>query len=570
MSRDIDTTGRKPNKAMVQEQVNALFKSGKDDYSSLTHLRAKFGDEDVVDAVFEEYKNRQEMLIKKARRFKELIMSRYSSHQLAFPDLLRKAKKYKKKYELSDSEFQYFLNLSLTDKMYSNMEFMLPNTTMSRTLGYGASMIGTEKLRVKANEMDVLQDIMRMYGETKTLHSNLVLQTLQYTDCAPEALVGQFKPQLNDPYSFVHPVVAALFIPKVEILEEQMLLSNLAEIVKRKHEGQAQLTKPNFDLYWSLITDPNDTVCDTESPLRDLRNRVQLQTRLYDSVLNLRQGKYYQDKLNEFLHALENCKNNVYDAPDLTYVKDEGTMLRRLLGAFSLRPTTVSTVPFFGYVTSNPHLDPRSVNQITHIPMITMRLPYNVNNADVSVNLKDAISQAQWYVENKMLVPKTQNIIMSRQVLFFYVGRRYQTINVGRMNNPYNFTKLPMTVTGHEALNDMPVNYEERIQLGDETFQLRSVLFVERSKAMKNLILGCTAGIVVPVDPKVRRYEESYMLYDPQGAGVLNDMGSTYLRNAPFTEIPKNEPFNNAGRVESFYNRAATRGSVFMYVRVTE
>ncbi|MBA42461.1 MAG: hypothetical protein CMF62_00440 [Magnetococcales bacterium] len=555
---------------MIQQKVNEIFKSGKDDYAALAHLRGQFGDEDVVDAVFEAYKDRQEMLVNKARKFKELIMSRYSSHNLSFPDLLKKARKYKKKYELSDSEFQYFLNLALTDKLYKNLQFMLPNTTMSRTLGYGATLATSDRLRVPANEMDVLQDILKMHGETRTLHSNLVLQTLEYKDCAPEALVGQFRPQRDDPYSYVHPIVAALFLPKVQVLEEHMLLSNMAELIKRKHEGKQLLTKPNFDLYWSLITDPNDTVCDLESPMRDLKTRVQLQTRLYDSVLNLRQGKYYQDKLNEFLVALDSCKNNIYDAPDLTYVKDEGTMLRRLLGAFSLRPTTVSTVPFFGYVTSNPHISPRSVNQVTHVPMITMRLPHGGSKSGLSVHLKEAISQAQWYVENRMLVPKTQNIIMSREVLFFYVGRRYQTINVGRASHPYNFTKLPMTVSGHEALNDMTVNYDEVIQLGDESFQLRSVVFVERSKAMKNLITGCTAGIIQPLDIPNGRYEEGCFLYDPQGAAIMENMGSgsEYKRNPPITQIPKTDPWENVGHVESFSTAASTRGTIFMYQRI--
>jgi hypothetical protein len=126
-----------------------------------------------------------------------------------------------------------------------------------------------------------------------------------------------------------------------------------------------------------------------------------------------------------------------------------------------------------------------------------------------------------------------------------------------------------MTVTGHEALNDMTVNYDEVITLGDETFQLRSVVFVERSKTMKNLITGCTAGIVVPIDLEKGVFRSSYMVYDPQGAGDLVDSGSSYTEDAPVMEIPGTGTYASLPGVESFYERASTRGTVFMYVRST-
>ena len=52
-----------------------------------------------------------------------------------------------------------------------------------------------------------------------------------------------------------------------------MLIASIANIVKCKHDGKPILTKPEYELHWDLITDPNDTVCDMESPMRDLRNR---------------------------------------------------------------------------------------------------------------------------------------------------------------------------------------------------------------------------------------------------------------------------------------------------------
>jgi len=570
MSRDTDTTTRL-NKEMIKKNVNELFKHNKTDVEALAMIRSKHGDEAVVDAIFDSFKDLKESLEKKANRFKELILTRYSKYNLSKKDLIKKALKYKKNHpesDINDSTFNYFMNLVLNTNTSNN--FSLPNTQMSQTMGHGMQVTAS-KLRVPADEMDVLQDILKIAGESRVMHSNVVLQTMAYEDCAAEALCGRYDAKKDDPYSFVHPIVAALFLPKVKVLEETMLLSNIGEMIKRKHEGKQIQTKPNFDLYWNIVTDPNGIVCDTESSIKDLRNRANLQTKLYDAVLNLRNGRYYNQRMGEFLNALNMCQNNIYDAADLTFVRDEGTMIRRLLGAFSLRPTTVTTTPLFGTVTSNPQIDPRSLSNITHVPMITMRLPVNAPK-DTTVNLKDTISQAQWYVENRALVPKTQNIVMSREVLFFYVGRRYQTINYSRMSHPYNFSNLPLTVSGTETLNDTHVQFDETITLGDEKFCLRSVVFVESAKNMKNIVTGCTAGIVLPADLERGILQNEYVVYDPYISTTLYDNGTSYDRVNPVHYVNRIEPLHapNVGVADSFYERASKRGTVFMYVRKTD
>ncbi len=115
------------------------------------------------------------------------------------------------------------------------------------------------------------------------------------------------------------------------------------------------MTKPDFELYWDLITDPNESVCAIDSAIKDLRNRYVLQTKIWESVLNLRQGRYYQDNLQEFLMAVDNCKGNIIDCPDQTYVKDEGSILRRILAAFAIRPTIVRTTRLYGLLGGEAH-----------------------------------------------------------------------------------------------------------------------------------------------------------------------------------------------------------------------
>jgi hypothetical protein len=302
----------------------------------------------------------------------------------------------------------------------------------------------------------------------------------------------------------------------------------------------------------------------------DLRNRVILQTKLWESVLSLRQGKYYNERLSDLMVALDNCNNNIFDAPDFAYVKDEGTILRRLLGAFSLRPTIVSVRPYYGVAAGNYSLNSMAMVQVTTIPIVTLRLPLNIQNKNVSIHLNESLEQLQWYVENKMIVPKSQSIVYSRDVLFFYANRRYQSINFGSLNAPFNFTALPATVTGFETINTCNVNYQSRINVGDDYFELRSVVLVERSNVNKDLIIGSTAAIVVPTDPVLGRINKTYLLYDPQGANEqIENGGNGYVNNKPITTIPGMTPYHAAamGGVESFDRRSQSRGTIFVYVK---
>lgn len=560
--RGTDDT-EKPKNSKVNEEIKKYIASGKSDYSVLTQLKGKYqNNSDLVEAIFDGYKERLSFIQKKAKKFKQLMHDRYSRYNLTFPQLLKKARKYKKRYELSDDEFQVFLNNALSDKSYSESVVNLPNTAMAKTLGYGATFATTEKLNVKENEFDVLQEILKVHAETKPLHANLVLQTLTYRDCAPEALLGKYKRETHNVYSFVHPIIAAIFLPKIPYIEEHMLIASLSEIVKLKHEGKPILTKPNYELYYDLITDPNDTVCDMSSPLNDLRNRIALQCRLWDAVMNLRQGKYYNDRLVEFLVAVENCRNNIYDVPDLTYVKDEGAILRRLLSAFSIRPTVVNTVPLYGIISNNPHISPSAVTQVTTVPMITLRLPLNVYNTGMEIHLKNALQQAHWFVENKMLIPKSQSIMHSRDVLFFYIGRRFQVVNVAKHTAPYNFNSLPMTVSGIEHLNNTNVEFDYQIGIHEEQFDLRSCVFIDTTKAGgQEIITGCSTG-VIRMDPDTSSMNSIH--YDPQRAVnmVQQDSTNAYKDYPPVAELPLNTDQVN---VPSFRTRAMKTGTIFIY-----
>lgn len=591
-TRDIkgDDLSNRPNRegldrsdddTRIIEEVKRLIKEGLK-YDSLSYdylikrkLREKYKNQQLVDAIMDAYKKRLDYIIRKAKKFKQLIINKYAVQHLPFNKLMLKAKKYQKKYKLTDDEFNMFINLSISDKALTREMLSMPYTQMAKMLGYESITNISEKLNVKETELFIVQEILKLYGETKSLHAQVLLQSITYRDVAPEAIVGKYDPGKHNAFSYVHPVIAALFLPKIPLLDEHMLIANLGYILSRKFDGLPIMTKPDFEVYWDLITDPNENVCSMISPIEDYKNRFLLQTKLWESVLNLRQGKYYQEKLNDFFIAIDNCRNNIYDAPDLTYIKDEGSILRKLLSAFSLRPTIVSTFKLYnilGSLHNIPTIDPlysSGVTQFTTVPIIILRLPVSVSGQTTAISLDDALNQPQWYVENNMIVPKAQTIIHNRDVLFFYVGRRYQSVNIARLVYPCNFVSLPMTVAGWESLNDRIVNFEMRMNIVNDTYQLRSVVIIENSPTRKNLIVGSSAAIVIPMDISLGRYEDTFLLYDPQGASEMFKVDGTYERNDPITYIPGHTPFNGENTPESFYKRASTRGTIFVYQKIS-
>jgi hypothetical protein len=208
---------------------------------------------------------------------------------------------------------------------------------------------------------------------------------------------------------------------------------------------------------------------------------------------------------------------------------------------------------------------------VTRVPMITLRLPLNVTGNARPVALEESLTQPQWFVENKVIVPKSLQIIHSNDVIFFYVSRRYQTLNIARLQVPYNFSNLPMTVTGWEALNEHPVNAPRTMRIMNDSYELRSVVLVEKAQAQnRSLIVGSSAMVVIPIDPQAGRYEETCLLYDPQGAGIKIDNNNGYISNDPITVIPSELPFAAGPGLESFEQRARTRGTIYMYQKISD
>ena len=300
------------NKSTVDDEVRRLFKKNKGqvDANEFIKLRSKYDNQDLVDQIQTLYLEKHQKIVKRAKKFATLIREKYSNQNYPFHVLLEKAHKFKQKHGLSDEEFAEFKRIYEQELVGAKSpDVLLPTTNMMKVLGTMSTGFEGAKFKVSDSDYKPLQEILQLHASSRPLHAQVMLQSIQYQDCSYEALTGSYKKELGmRPGEHVHPVVAALFFPKIQYVEDHFIYANMAGIVKARYQEEALTTRPDYELFYALVTDPNDVVCNSSSPVVDLLNRCNVQQQLWNSVLHLRNGQYYGVQHREFVSSVDICK----------------------------------------------------------------------------------------------------------------------------------------------------------------------------------------------------------------------------------------------------------------------
>ena len=560
-------------KSAVAKIFKEMGKSNNQNYSiSITKLGEEYGNLKVVDEIQKVWAEKTNYINKKAKKFAHLIREKYSNSKLPFHVILEKDRLFKTKNNLSEDVFTQFKRIYEQELIgLKSQEVVFPITNMMKVLGTVSGNIKPiANLQLSDTDAKIMQDIIKLQASSRPLHAQVVLQSIQYQDCAFEALSGEYRRELgHKPNESIHPVIAAMFIPKIPKLDDHFLLSNISSIVKSRYNDEPLVTRSDYQLFYSLINDPNDIICDNKSSISDLHNRAQIQNQLWDNVLNLRNGQYYGKHFRDFVGSIDSCKLNKYDTPDLIYGRYDGTILKRLISAFSFRPTIVSTLPIYNLPIVNINPYQQNIKPlVTSVSMINIKVPPMINN-DIEINLTDSLTSEQLFLENNNITVRNTNIIYSDGVLFFYVDRRTNVIKIQDMN-PFNMNNLPITVSGFERINNYPINYETVMTIGKDTYNLRSVVLAEINDATpdKNIVIGSSAIFMLHADPVVGRFNNEYFIYDPIKVTdkLLSSVTDSYIYRQPTRQIGE----ENVESSLSFSNMAKTRGIIFMYELVND
>lgn len=592
-NRDSPDSGdyKKPshkNTDVIKNEVRNLIKTGKQSHDAWSSLKQKYGnDERLINDIMDELANRTKYIYKKARKFKEAIENNPTS-QLTKQELFSYAVDLKKKYELSNPEFEMFVRIVFTNdpKSYG---FELPATEISKALGFDPVQRKNTKLNIKPDQYAVVEDIVNAQKSNALLHNNIILQSYGYRDCAPEALTGRFEPQKQNAYSHVHPIIAAMFLPKIELFENLILRSNMGKIVNNKYQGKPIETYPDLMLYLSMIHDHNDNVYKINNAMQDIKNRFDLQVFLWKSVYQLRQGRYYNDSefntSSNFLEVIQKCRNIIVDSPDIMDVADEGTIFRKILSAFSLYPTYIN---LFGVYPNVPNSQimlnhDLSTQSMMRVPMVVLRLPLYDQSMNVNpqpIRLTHSLTQLQWFIQNKVITPKIMNLLYSNDVLCFYVGRRYHKINTRQFKlgsqGSFHFNNLPVSISSLENVNKYPIDIEYDISIRDDIFTLRSVVLIEEFEVpeeKRSFIMGNSCLVRVPQNP-IQNISEQFYYYNPvDPLYTKQKLNGGQIKNHPVSTVPLYDletidvNTNQVHEFTSFQTRASNCGTIFIYQR---
>ena len=583
-----------PKEIINKEIIRLLNIPDKSRYNdAFNELRQIYKDDKLVDKIEQKFMHKYKSLKKRAIKFANILRNYYGSAQMPYHQIIDKAKNYSKKYDITDEEFVEFQKIY--EQELAGIEQnndIIPITKLMKVLG--ELSINDHKMEIHESDYKYLQEILQEYEMSKSFHAQTLLQSLQYVDLAPQSTIDvKIDKGKHNPNDNIHPIIVAMFLPKIDVFESHFLFSNIGEIINLRYNKQPLVTRPDYELFYSLVTDPNDIVCDDKSVMSDLLNRYRIQHHLWNAVIHLRNGQVYNPIFKEFNKMIDTCRLNKYDNPDFTYGRHDGTVLKRLLNAFSFRPTVVATMPITNM--SNPYvLNTQAV--ITSIPMINIKL-HGYQNIDTmelfagnrngnfnrttslpKIALSTALTQPQIFIEKNILVKRITEVIYSRQVLIFYVDRRAHLLQFGA---PFNISKLPTAIAGFERINTYEIEIEHTIivrpqQANPDNFHLRSVIVAEISKSLptsddpRSIVIGSSAFIFAQneaTDYTIFAPTRSNTIYhyDPINALTKHIPYAIYEANDDTTGISGGLPISDGLSKNDIDNQIRRQGIVFIY-----
>jgi hypothetical protein len=518
-------------------------------------LKHKKTSEDKIEENVQKLTDARERVKKYARKFIEKMDQYYGLHDV--PSIVKKAAKFAEKHELNNVERDAIVALALKGDVHNTFNPLnqLKYSEMSKFMGMESP--AGQVLNIQSKDYQPLNEIVKLFETSRIIHTDIKNQISLYRDCAYEAISGQYERNRANLSIHIHPVVVALFLPKIEAIERRMLYTNIGRIVLQRAlpyiNRHIQLwdnvmpgeLESEWELTCDFVTDPNSLQYFSEdTPVTNMLKRFTIQIELWKNVLNLRQGRYYSlgsygsdDGINGLLRVLTQYDWSYFDSPDMYHIQDEGSILRKLLAVFSYRPTfaQITSITTRNLVSVNANYSGLQRTTFLNIPVVNVRIPsvYAVNATNVNVSLAGALSQSDFFIEHKSLVPKSKSVMYSKDVVFFYVNRRYQAVNHAMINTcQFSYTTLPYQSwnIGQAAVNYTPVDFREQMQIGNSAYNLRSLVTVYRPPVAENIFHGSSCVVI--------KDSNHIYYYNPLLANYSEDLGNGQIHtNTPIGTI---------------------------------
>lgn len=545
-------------------------------------LKHKKMSEEQIESFIAKVVESRNRVRKYAFKFIEKVNKHYGMSDYA--TIITKAAKFSGKHKLSNAERDLIISLAIKGDTYNNFNPLteIKYTEMAKFMG--VENTGNEVLNLDSKDYAPLNEITKMFEFNKILHMDIKNQSILYTPFSLEALSGKYESSKHNLSTHVHPVVAALFLPKIEAIETRMLYCNIARLVLSKaipyvdkHMGLFEEVLPGemqaeLELSSDIVKDPNSLAYfSDDTPIANIMKRFKIQIELWKNVLSLRQGKYYAsgyeaDGINGFLRALGQYDWAFFDSPDMYHIQDEGMVLRKLLAVFSLRPTfaqvtNIDPSIYLGNMVGNVNVS-QQISQMSFfpIPIINVKLPMYAPGGVPStgkLSLENSLNQSDVYIHNRTLAPKSRHILFSNKLVFFHINRKQQQLNVENITAQFRYTNLPLqsTTLVETKINDTAVAFKEALILNKkDRYVLRSVVAIRQYVTPSGTTV--TSGSLTCLI-NYAGGAQKYLLYDPGSANIRGSAGK------PIGPIVK---LNPSGSQRTGFNELCQElGTIFIY-----
>jgi hypothetical protein len=482
----------------VKAEVDRLIREGKYQLSpaEAVKLREKFKDSAMFELVMEHVNESHQKILNVARKYYKYAQTQLLGGVKTIDAVLRQSIPFAKKVPLTDAEIDAFRRLveeMIEGKIPSESSTYRHISSVGSLFGVSSvEQVESMKDNLSSGDFAKIQDIVRLESVNKPLYTQVVLQSVQYNDCDLIALGGKFEVERHNAYAHVNPLIAALYIPKFDVLERTTLHAHLAGVIRARYNREPLLNQVDKELFENIIYTNRREVC-SMNPAEDLHRRVKLQYAIWENVLALRNGRYYNAN-NDLVTTLDQC-HLTHVSPTNTVVNDEGASLRRIFGAFGLNTILFNLKAAPQLLSTNLQLasslfvpTTRDEERSSLDSMITIDMSNMKERNGAAYDFNDSLKQQSYYLdENDRYVLIDTEVKAVHKILSIYVPRRKSSViqrqSVGSgssiLSAVMNFTQLPLTISGMSEINNYPVIAPPALRIGSFLLRKRSVVVNE-------------------------------------------------------------------------------------------
>jgi hypothetical protein len=624
-----DTAGIPMNTSKTSDRVKSEVKKiieadralQKDMLAELLERYSK--DPDTVDRITRMYEKHIARINEKVRKVAEKVYAKYATSNRPSHEIYAKVLRFRDRLGWTDAEFTEFYRhfaslsrgrraeeISLLQNMYTE------RSAINRLIGEERVVRKPTAMKVDVKDQAAFAEIIRLRQETQRFQEHFALQSRIYQDCSQIAIGGIYDKDKHISYKFIPAYLFALFVPRFEILENQILRSDFGRIVQARSNGESVYSGPatlgDYELFQNITVDPMDAVCDVESPMSDLLHRYKVQIAAKEAIAHLRGGNYYAaanastDPGSVLQAHLARCRDNLYDVAgddieDEMYGTEGPDAIRRFLNTFSVRPLVVvsSAVPQHVALTAGlqaaainvvgnryrsdtgraiyPFND-APVNTLTRVPMVTLNL--TSSSHDEPLNLTKALDQVHWLNHRGVVTPHRFQILSCDGILMINVRRIQYSRKFQTYLNPVAFMRTPISVQSKYYINATPIVVPHAFRIDPDNTSsdvviLRSVL------AHRYVQYETENGADLTIDKEERVdinsgfcalvtkndvFGSDHYIYDPVGATIpIRNADGSYFMNKPVSIISQSSAFTQSDSDVSFDAFACRRGVFFVY-----